>query len=151
MTPGRLYAFPVQPAVWTRFTAVAIAIASMRWAFVSRARARDRTGQDASHLDAGRVKHHDDHMRTTLTLDPDVARMIQEEVHRVRKPLKRVVNEALRRGLTGTGRRRPLKAYRVVPHAARLMPGVDRARLNALADELEDAAIAGRARGRKPS
>jgi hypothetical protein len=42
-------------------------------------------------------------MRTTLTLDPDVARMVQEEVHRVRKPFKDVVNDALRRGLTSSG------------------------------------------------
>jgi hypothetical protein len=90
-------------------------------------------------------------MRTTLTLDPDVARMIEEEVHRVRKPVKHVVNEALRRGLTGPAGRRPRKAYRVQPHKARLMPGVDRGRLNALADELEDAAILAKRRGRRLS
>ncbi|HSD30210.1 MAG TPA: antitoxin [Vicinamibacteria bacterium] len=85
-------------------------------------------------------------MRTTLTLDPDVARMIDDEVHRVRKPLKEVVNDALRRGLSSAeGRRRP-KPYRLRPHAARLLPGIDRARLNALADEQEDAAIVGVAR-----
>jgi hypothetical protein len=88
-------------------------------------------------------------MRTTLTLDPDVARMIREEAHRVRKPLKRVVNEALRRGLLGTGRKAAAKAYRVLPHVARLVPGVDRGRLNALADELEDAAIVDKARRRR--
>ncbi len=79
-------------------------------------------------------------MRTTLTLDPDVVRMIDEEVHRVRKPLKQVVNDALRRGLT-SGKRTPTKRYRVRPHAARLLPGLERGRLNALADELEDAAV----------
>ena len=88
-------------------------------------------------------------MRTTLTLDPDVARMIREQVHRVRRPLKQVVNDALRRGLTGPAGQRPRKAYRVQPHAARLLPGLDRGRLNALADELEDAAIAARTGGRK--
>jgi hypothetical protein len=90
-------------------------------------------------------------MRTTLTLDPDVARMIEEEVHRVRKPVKQVVNEALRRGLTGPAGRRPRKPYRVRPHTARLLPGVDRGRFNALADELEDAAIVARPRGRRRS
>jgi hypothetical protein len=88
-------------------------------------------------------------MRTTLTLDPDVARMVTEEVHRVRKPLKAVVNEALRRGLTSSGSHRPFKPYRVRPHAAALQPGVDRGRLNALADELEDAGIVGSARRRR--
>jgi hypothetical protein len=76
-------------------------------------------------------------MRTTLTLDPDVARMIQEEVHRARKPFKQVINEVLRRGLEPRSRRSGTKPYRVRPHAARLMPGVDRGRFNALADELE--------------
>ena len=88
-------------------------------------------------------------MRTTLTLDPDVARMIEEEVHRVRKPVKHVINDALRRGLTSTGGRRRLKPYRVRPRAAKLLPGLDRGRLNALADDQEDAAILGSLRGRK--
>lgn len=90
-------------------------------------------------------------MRTTLTLDPDVARMVAEEVHRVRKPQKQVVNEALRRGLASPGRQRRPKSYRVRPHVARLLPGIDRARLNALADEQEDAAIARLARRPKAS
>jgi hypothetical protein len=80
-------------------------------------------------------------MRTTLTLDPDVARMLDQEVHRVRKPLKHVVNQALRRGLTSSRGGSRLKTYRVQPHAARLLPGLDAGRLNALADELEDAAL----------
>ena len=87
-------------------------------------------------------------MRTTLTLDPDVARMIEEEVHRVRRPLKQVVNDALRRGLTSASRRPPMKPYRVRPHTARLLPGLDRGRLNALADDLEDASIVGNPLGR---
>jgi hypothetical protein len=83
-------------------------------------------------------------MRTTLTLDPDVARLLEEEMHRARKPFKQVVNEALRRALApqptaATAARR--RTYRVQPHAARFLPGLDRARLNALTDELEDMAI----------
>jgi len=84
-------------------------------------------------------------MRTTLTLDPDVARMIEEEVHRARKPFKQVVNDLLRRGLEPRVRKRETKPYRVIPHVARLMPGVDRGRLNALADELEDRAVLAKA------
>lgn len=85
-------------------------------------------------------------MRTTLTLDPDVVRMLEAEVHRARKPLKQVVNEALRRGLTTPGARSPRRRHRVRPHVARLRPGLDAGRLNALADELEDAAVVRRAR-----
>ncbi len=85
-------------------------------------------------------------MRTTLTLEPDVARLLEAEVHRLRQPLKQVVNQALRRGLTASaGRTSEAKRYRVRPHSARLRPGLDPARLNALADELEDAALVGRA------
>jgi len=80
-------------------------------------------------------------MRTTLTLDPDVARLLEEEVHRARKPFKQVVNEALRRGLSPQPGATRKRKYRVEPHIARFLPGVDPARLNALADELEDAAV----------
>jgi hypothetical protein len=88
-------------------------------------------------------------MRTTLTLDPDVARMIEEEVHRARKPRKQVVNEALRRGLASSGGGPPTRPYRVRAHRTTLRPGLDRGRLNALADETEDAAVIGRSRRRR--
>ena len=80
-------------------------------------------------------------MRTTLTLDPDVARMLEEEAHRQRKPFKHVVNEAIRRGLTPRAPSRPAARYHVRPHKTTLRPGIDAATLNQLADELEDEAI----------
>ena len=92
------------------------------------------------------MTHHDVYMRTTLTLDPDVALLLEQEAHRLRKPFKHVVNEALRRGLAGTGRRPRTAAYRVVPHPGRLRPGLDRSSLNRLADELEDEAVVRKAR-----
>ena len=81
-------------------------------------------------------------MRTTLTLEPDVARMIDEEVHRTRRPFKQVVNEALRRGLATAKPRK--RAVAVTPHRARLQPGFDAAALNRLADELEDGSTIGK-------
>jgi hypothetical protein len=78
-------------------------------------------------------------MRTTLTLDPDVARMLEEEAHRRRVSFKEVVNDALRRGLSRSSEKVP--RFRVTPHVARLQPGIDRAGFNRLADELEDAAL----------
>jgi hypothetical protein len=46
-------------------------------------------------------------MRTTLTLDDDVAVLLRRAQARSKKPLKVVVNEALRRGLSpGTGHKR---------------------------------------------
>jgi hypothetical protein len=80
-------------------------------------------------------------MRTTLTLDPDVAHLIEEEVHRRRKPYKEVVNDAIRRGLAPRAAKRPAHAYKVVPHRSTLKPGLDARSLNRLADEVEDDAI----------
>jgi hypothetical protein len=76
-------------------------------------------------------------MRTTLTIDPDVAHMLEEEVHRERKPMKQVVNEALRRGLSPRLSGKKLPPYRVTLSIGGLQPGVDPARLNQLADEFE--------------
>jgi putative NADH-flavin reductase len=80
-------------------------------------------------------------MRTTLTLDPDVARMLEEEAARQRKPFKQVVNEAIRRGLAPTAATRSRRRYRVRPHRTALRPGIDALGLNKLADELEDDAV----------
>ena len=75
-------------------------------------------------------------MRTTLTIEPDVESLLAQEVQRSRKPLKQVVNEALRRGLTRT-QAKPHKLLLKV-HDSRLRPGYDPASFNGLADELED-------------
>jgi hypothetical protein len=80
-------------------------------------------------------------MRTTLTLDADVAQMLDEEAHRLRRPFKQVVNDAIRRGLaprTGPA----VGRYRVRPHKTSLRPGIDGGSLNKLADELEDETVA---------
>jgi hypothetical protein len=80
-------------------------------------------------------------MRTTLTLEPDVARMIEEEAHRQRKTIKQVVNEAIRKGLTSRDKSVPRDRYRVRRHQTTLRPGFDPGSFNKLADELEDEAI----------
>ncbi|MBN2495065.1 MAG: hypothetical protein JXR96_10775 [Deltaproteobacteria bacterium] len=56
-------------------------------------------------------------MRTTLSLEEDVDRMLRDICRRNRQPLKRVVNEALRLGLSAmTGKReRSEKPYRIQP------------------------------------
>lgn len=80
-------------------------------------------------------------MRTTLTLDDDVALLVEEEVHRTRSSMKEVVNMALRAALAPKPARR--KPYRVPVHHAALAPGLDLAGFNKLADEVEDEAIIG--------
>lgn len=77
-------------------------------------------------------------MRTTLTLDDDTCRLIEEAVHRERTSFKAVVNDAIRKALGPPAAAAP---YRVEVHQARLQPGVDPHRMNQLADELEDDAI----------
>lgn len=93
----------------------------------------------AKHLDAYNCGHYDDPMRTTLTLDDDVAHLVEEQVHRTRTSLKQVVNDALRAALAP----KPVRSapYRVKTHHATLAPGLDLAGFNKLADELEDEAI----------
>jgi hypothetical protein len=81
-------------------------------------------------------------MRTTLTLDPDVAKLIEDAAAEQRKPIKQVVNEALRRGLLSRDRSRSGKRYRVKPHRTSLMPGIDADSFNKLTDELEDESVA---------
>jgi hypothetical protein len=80
-------------------------------------------------------------MRTTLTLDADVVKLLEEEVHRARKSFKQVVNDAIRRGLAPKTRPRSARRYTLEPFASQLSTGIDRNRLNALADELEDYAL----------
>lgn len=77
-------------------------------------------------------------VRTTLTLDPDVARLLEEEAHRRRLPWKQVVNDAIRRGLAAGRQNRREKRYRVTPHKAKLRAGIDPTSFNKLVDELED-------------
>jgi len=78
-------------------------------------------------------------VRTTLTLDDDVARLVEEQVHRTRTTVKQVINDAIRAALAP----RPARStpYRVRVHHATLAPGLDLAGFNKLADELEDEAI----------
>jgi len=51
-------------------------------------------------------------MRTTLTLDEDVAALLRKEMARRRTNLKEVLNDAVRRGLLGAPEKK--KRYRVV-------------------------------------
>jgi hypothetical protein len=85
-------------------------------------------------------------MRTTLTLDPDVARLVEDAVHRGRTSMKKVINDALRRALAQPPPSR--QPYRLPVHEAALQPGFDLTGFNRLADELEDEAIL--ANGKRP-
>lgn len=77
-------------------------------------------------------------MRTTLTIDDDLARELKETAHRERRPFRDVVNDALRRGI-GQGATAPAERFTVEPLHLGFAPGVDPRRLNQLADDLEAA------------
>lgn len=76
-------------------------------------------------------------MRTTLTIDDDLAGRIEERRRREGGSLKQVINLLLREGLR-SGRQAPrAKKYRTKPHKLGMRAGFDPARLNQLVDELE--------------
>ena len=80
-------------------------------------------------------------MRTTVTLDADVERLVKEAMRRKGGTFKDVVNQAIRKGLSPSGASERIRPYRVAPHHGRLLPGYDRRGFNKLVDELEDAAV----------
>ncbi len=78
-------------------------------------------------------------MRTTLTLDDEIAEQLAELARQMRKPFKAVVNETLRRGLSAHGNFGPPEPeFRLEPHAGNLRAGMDERRLNELAWELDE-------------
>ncbi len=77
-------------------------------------------------------------MSTTLTLDPDVERLVRETVEKEQMSFEDVVNNALRRGLRAGESR---AGFRVVPHPSALQPGIDVCGFNELAGELEDESV----------
>ena len=88
-------------------------------------------------------------MRTTLTLENDVAAAIRAEARRSGRPLKRVVNEALRAGLAARKRPAP-RRYRLRPASlGGVVPGIDLDKALRLAEALEDDAIARKLEMRK--
>lgn len=76
-------------------------------------------------------------MRTTLTLDRDVAEAIQSRRRNGAGSLKQIVNSLLRAGLRAENEPTPARTYRTTPHALQLRAGFDPRRLNQLSDELE--------------
>ena len=75
-------------------------------------------------------------MRTTLTLDPDVAERLRQEAALGKRSFKELVNDALARGL-GLKKEAPKAPYRVKTHTSPFVPGLDPSRLNQFVDELE--------------
>jgi hypothetical protein len=76
-------------------------------------------------------------VRTTLTLDDDVAAKVKQESRRSGKSLKDVVNEALRRGLAERRAARPTK-FAIRPRdLGKLRPGLNLDSIGELIEQVE--------------
>ena len=76
-------------------------------------------------------------MRTTVTLDKDVERVLRDAMHRSRKSFKATLNDGLRAGLGGKAvpaRRTP---FVIKARPLGLRTGIDPAGFNKLTDDLE--------------
>ena len=74
-------------------------------------------------------------MRTTITLDPDVADRLRALTRERGLPFKQVVNAVLRRGL---GDQRAPERFHVASRPLGLRPGIDLDHALALAARIED-------------
>ena len=73
-------------------------------------------------------------MRTTLTIDDDLAGLLRQRARELDVPFRDVVNQALRAGLGEAAKRRRGPAPRTVPHSFGFAPGIDLDKVNQLAD-----------------
>ena len=81
-------------------------------------------------------------MRTTLTLEEQIAKALKSVAHRSGKPFKQVVNETLRAGLVAGHASVKARPYRVkTASLGGVMGGADLNKALRLADTLEDQEI----------
>jgi hypothetical protein len=76
-------------------------------------------------------------MRTTVTLDPDVERLLKEKARQSRQSFKQVLNNAIREALRDEPAAAQSKTFKVKARPLRLRAGIDPARLAEVADDLE--------------
>jgi len=80
-------------------------------------------------------------MRTTVTLDADVAADLKRRARRSGKPFRQLLNDALRAGLRVVDAPPP-RSYRIEPVSlGGPVPGIDLDRALRLADALDDEAV----------
>ena len=77
-------------------------------------------------------------MRTTLTLDDDLAYVLKQRARLLDQSFRQVVNDTLRRGLSPGSADAPRRPYRVRTFSSEYAPGVDRLNLMDFADDLDD-------------
>ena len=88
-------------------------------------------------------------MRTTVTLDKDVERLLRDAMHRSRSTFKETLNRAIRTGLGSKPSSSPSRPFVIKARPLRLRPAIDLAGFNNLADDLETEAFVERTGRRK--
>jgi hypothetical protein len=88
-------------------------------------------------FDFHQKKHHDACMRTTLTLDADVAAKAKRGAAKLGKPLKSVINSALRIGLDEVMKPPAARPYRTKGRALGLRPGLSYDNIGELLAQIE--------------
>ena len=86
-------------------------------------------------------------VRTTLSLDSDVAQRLRQELASGKKSFKEVVNDRLRLGF-GLKKDKKRPPFRVKAHSSAFLPGIDQTKLNQLVDELEVEEFVGKSQSR---
>jgi len=81
-------------------------------------------------------------MRTTLTLDDDLAGLLKERARQLGISFKEVVNRAVRAGLGKEMESPRVDVPKTIPHSFGFRPGIDLDKLNQLVDELEADSVA---------
>ncbi len=76
-------------------------------------------------------------MRTTLTLEDDLAGLLKQRARELGIPFKEAVNRTIRAGLGEAAGARRHPAPKTIPHSFGFRPGIDLDKLGQLADELE--------------
>ena len=76
-------------------------------------------------------------MRTTLTLDDDLASLLKSRARQLGISYKEMVNRVIRAGLGKEMEPHTGEPPRTLPHSYGFRPGIDLDKLNQLVDELE--------------
>ena len=79
-------------------------------------------------------------MRATLTIDDDVAEILEKRSRDEKKPFEQVANEALRRGTspqTADAQQPAKQPFELKPHDGKWMAGDDPARLKEILADME--------------
>jgi hypothetical protein len=74
-------------------------------------------------------------MRTTVTLDPDVERLLKKTAHKRGTSFKVVLNEAVRQSLGP--KKKASRPVLLPPFSSKLRAGLDWGKLSEIADDLE--------------